>query len=99
MAEWIGGVDAENGHFTGEKREFLKCELHRALVRMTLDIGIELRVGEMAVEDVALELGDVDAIGGETAQRLVERRRHRAHLEDETGDDRALGWIWVDRFT
>ena len=54
---------------------------------MAVDIGVELRDGEGAVDDIAFELGDVDAVGGEAAQRLVERRRHAAHPEDEAGDD------------
>ena len=46
---------------------------------MALDIGVELGRGERAADHVAFELGHVDAVGGEAAQRLVERRRHVAH--------------------
>ena len=56
---------------------------------MALDVGIELRRGEAAAQHVALELRHVDAVGGEAAHRLVERRRHVAHAEDEGGDDQA----------
>ena len=50
---------------------------------------------ERALELVALELGHVDAVGGEAAHRLVERGRHVAHAEDEGGDDRAVAGLGV----
>ena len=59
------------------------------VVGMAIDIGIELRGEEIAVDHVAFELGHVDAVGGKAAHRLVERRRHVAHAEDEGGDQRA----------
>ena len=55
---------------------------------MAVDLGIELRRGELAFEHVALELGHVDAVGGEAAQRLVERRRQVADAEHEGRHDR-----------
>ena len=57
---------------------------------MALDIGIELGRGERALEHVALELGHVDAVGGEAAQRLVERGRDVAHLEHEGREHRPV---------
>ena len=60
--------------------------------RVPLDVGVEHRGVERALELIALELRHVDAIGGEAAQRLVERGRHVAHAEDEGRDDRRLVW-------
>src|SRR4029077_14771528 len=57
---------------------------------MAFDVGIELRGEEIALDHVALELGHVDAVGGEAAERLVERGRHVAHPEQERGDDGAV---------
>ena len=62
----------------------------RPVVGMAVDIGQELRRGELAVDHVALELGHVDAVGGEAAQRLVERGRHVADAEDEGRDGRPV---------
>ena len=58
---------------------------------MAVDVGEEARRGEFAVDHVAFELGHVDAIGGEAAERLVERRRHVAHAEDEGRHGRGRG--------
>ena len=55
---------------------------------MAFDISIELGCGETAAELITLQLGHVDPVGGKTAHRLVERRRHVAHPEDETGNYR-----------
>ena len=44
----------------------------------------------MAVDHVALQLGHVDAVGGEAAERLVERGRQVADVEDERRDDRPV---------
>ena len=52
---------------------------------MAFDLGIELRLLEMRARQVTLQLDDVDAVGGETAERLVERRRHALHAEQESG--------------
>src|SRR5258708_39855750 len=75
VAERMRRIDAEDGQFLGEEGEFLKREHQRAVVGMALDVGIELRGEEIATDHVALELGHVDAVGGEAAQRLVERGR------------------------
>ena len=49
---------------------------------MAFDMGVKQRRREGA-ELVALQLGHVDAVGGEAAHRLVERGRHVADAEDE----------------
>ncbi len=89
LPEFARGVDAEDAQVVGEEGEFLQRELQRAVVGVAFDVGVELGGGEGAVELVALQLGHVDAVGGEAAHRLVERGRHVAHAEDEGGDDRA----------
>ena len=55
---------------------------------MAVDIGVELRGGEIAVDHVAFQLGHVDAVGGEAAERLVERGRKVAHPENKSRHQR-----------
>ena len=74
----------------GEEGEFLQRQRQVAVGRVALDIGIELGGEELAVELVGLELGHIDAVGGEAAHRLVERGGNVAHAEDKGGDDLAL---------
>src|SRR5260221_1772237 len=56
---------------------------------MTLDIRIELRGEEVALDHVAFELCHVDAVGRKAAERLVECGGHVAHPKQERGNDRA----------
>ena len=86
-------VDAEDVELLGEEGELLQREHQRAVVRVALDVGVELRGEEVAADHVALELGHVDAVGGEAAHRLVERGRHVAHAEHEGGDDLAVAGL------
>src|SRR5579883_1437377 len=88
-AEGMRGIDAEYLHLLGEEGELLKCQHQLAIFRVTFDVGVELGGEEIALDHVALELGHVDAVGGEAAQRLVERGRHIAHAEQECGDNRS----------
>src|SRR5689334_24981976 len=67
----------------GEEVELLERQLQAALLGMALDLGVELRLLEMRAAEIAFQLDDVDAVGGEAAQRLVERRRHALHAEQE----------------
>ena len=69
----------------GEEAELLERQLQAALLGMALDLGIELRLLETRAGEIALELHDVDAVGGKAAQRLVERGRHALHAEQEGG--------------
>ena len=55
----------------------------RRVLGMAVDVGEELRRGELALDHVALQLGHVDAVGREAAERLVERGGHVAHAEDK----------------
>src|SRR5436189_768296 len=72
--EGIGREGAERLELLGEERELLERELQAALLGMALDFGIELRLLEMRAGEIAFQLDDVDAVGREAAQRLVERR-------------------------
>src|SRR5471032_2846080 len=63
--------------------QLLERQLHVALLDVAFDLGIELRLLEMRAGAIALELHDVDAVGRDTAQRLVERGRHALHAEQE----------------
>ena len=56
---------------------------------MAIDVGVELGREEIAVDHVAFELGHVDAVGGEAAERLVERGGQVAHPENKSGDQRS----------
>src|SRR5436189_832501 len=85
----MSGIDAENLHLLGVEREFLEREYQVAMLGMSLDIRIELRGEEVALNHVAFQLAHVDAIGREATESLVQRGRHIAHPEHERGDRRA----------
>ena len=67
-----------------------RARARAAGLRVAVDVGEELRRGEFALDHVAFELGHVDAVGGEAAERLVERRRHVAHAKDESRHHRPV---------
>src|SRR5690242_3402486 len=79
-------VDAEHRVLLGEEAELLERKLDVRIVGMALDVGIELRGEEVALDHVAFELGHVDPVGGEAAKGLVKRGRDVADLEDEGGE-------------
>src|SRR5580704_12359244 len=85
LPEGVRRVDAEDAQFLGEEVQLLEREGKPAVVGMPIDIGIELGGEETALDHVALELGHVDAVGGEPAERLVERGGHVAHLKQKGG--------------
>ncbi len=88
----MGRIGAQALDVVGEESQLLEGIPQRRLLRMADHLGVELRLIEARV-DVALELDHVDAVGGEAAEGLVQRRRHVAYLEQEAGDHRALvGW-------
>src|SRR5579871_5834041 len=72
-AELARRIDAEHLDLAAEEPELLEREAHRALVGMAVGVGVELGGREMAADHVALELGQIDAVGREAAERLVER--------------------------
>src|SRR5258708_15069945 len=80
-AEGMRRVDAQDGELLGEEGELLERELQVGIVRVALDVGVELGREEIALDHVALELGHVDSVGGEAPERLVERGRDIADLE------------------
>src|SRR5262249_12562837 len=82
-SERVRVVNSENLEMAGEELELFQRQREVAIVRMAFDIGVELRREEVALDHVALELGHVDAVGGEATQRLVERGRDIAHLKHE----------------
>src|SRR5262245_3586495 len=90
LAERVCGIDAEDAQLLGEERQRLQRKHQPAVVRMALDVGVELCGEEIALDHVAFELGHVDAVGGEPAERLVERGWHVLHPEHESRDDFAL---------
>src|SRR6516164_3641782 len=80
-AQRVGGVDAEDLDLAREELELLERQGQRAVFGVRLDICIKLSRRKGTADHVALELGHVDAIGGEPAQGLVERGRHVADTE------------------
>src|SRR5271166_5869095 len=82
-------IDAENLHFLGVEGELLEGKDDVAVLRVALDIGIELGREKVALDHVAFELRHIDAVGREAAERLVQRRRNVANPEQKGGDDRA----------
>ena len=82
------GIDADDAEFAREEFQFLQRKGEALVVGMAVDVGIELRGEEIAVDHVAFELGHVDAVGGEAAHRLVERGGQVAHPENKSGDQR-----------
>src|SRR5438067_8673237 len=89
LAEPVFRINAKNFQRFWLRDEFklLQRQLKRALLRMTLAISIKLRGGKAAIDHVAFQLGHVDAVGGEAAERLIQRRRNVAHLKYESADD------------
>src|SRR5262245_47648266 len=70
--EGMDGEASERFELLREELEFLQSQRKPALLRMALDLGVELRLLEMWSREIAFELHDVDAVGGKSAQRLVE---------------------------
>src|SRR3954464_11071768 len=81
--ERVRRIDAQDLHFLGVERKLLEREDQVALFGVALDIRVELGGEESAINHVALELGHVDAVGGETAKRLVNRRLYVTHPKQE----------------
>src|SRR5919202_5409663 len=71
-AERTRRIDAQDLQLRREKGQFLESEAQAPVLRMALHVGIELGGEELAFELIRLELGHVDAVGGEAAERLVE---------------------------
>src|ERR1700723_959690 len=86
LAEFVARIDAEDAQRLRlrDELQLFEREFERAVPRMTLHVGIELRGGEAAANHVAFQLGHVDAVGGKAAQRLVQRGRDIAHLENKS---------------
>ena len=63
---------------------------HALVIGTALNVGVEFGCGKAAVAQVAFELGHVDAIGGEAAERLEQSSGHIAHGESEAGHHRAV---------
>ena len=96
MTGGMGVIGAEDFHLAGIVVEVLEGQLHMGLIGVPLDIGVELGLGELAVDHEAFQPRHVDAVGGEAAQRLVDGGGHVAHVKDKTGDDRPLGGIGIE---
>src|SRR5436305_10985435 len=70
-AERMTGIDADDAELAREELQLFQRERQAPVVGVTVDVGVKLRGEEVAVDHVAFELGHVDAVGGEAAQRLV----------------------------
>src|SRR5262245_46468785 len=60
-AERVRRVDAEDLERAGKEGELLERQLEASVLRVALDVGVELRGEEIALDHVALELRHVDA--------------------------------------
>src|SRR6202011_6173692 len=87
-AEQITGIEPDNAEFAREEFQFLQREGEVLVLGMAIDVGVELRGEEIAVDHVAFQLRHVDAVGGEAAHCLVERGGKVAHPENKRGDQR-----------
>src|ERR1700752_2263094 len=70
-AQRMGGVDPEDLDLARKERELLEGQRQRTVFGMGLEIGVELGRREGGSDHVALDLGHVDAVGGEPTQRFV----------------------------
>ena len=75
------GIGSEYLELGAEELQLIEGVVDVGVGGMTFDFCVELRHSEVRIDDVALELGDVDTVRGETTERLVERRRDAAYLE------------------
>src|SRR2546421_10682578 len=89
LPERMPGIDADDTKLAREELQFLQRKSEALVLGMAVDVGIELRGGEFAVDHVAFQFRHVDAVGGETAERLVERGRQVAYPENKSGDQRS----------
>ena len=80
------GIDAEHADFFAVERELLKRAGQSCAVGVAVDIGEELRRRERAADHVAFELGHVDPVRREAAERLVKSGRNVADAEHEGRD-------------
>src|SRR6516164_11189233 len=89
IAEPVPRIDAKYLQRFRLRHEFelFQRQFERALFRMALDIDVKLRRREAAIDHIAFQLGHIDAVGGEPAKGLVQRRRNVAHLKDKSSDD------------
>jgi len=97
VAERVGGVGAEQAHLVREEGQLLERQLEVPVLGVAFHIGVELGRAEAAADHVAFQPCHVDAVGRETAQRLVQRRRHVTHPEHKAGDQRAGSALAGDR--
>src|SRR3546814_2871124 len=67
--------------------------LHAGVVLTALGVDVELRRRERAVDDVALQLGQVDTIRREAAERLVQGGRNAADPEHHGGHARPVAGL------
>src|SRR6202171_1751153 len=86
--ERMAGINTDNAEFAREEFQFLQREGEVLVLGMAIDVGVELRGEEIAVDHVAFQLRHVDAVGGEAAHCLVERGGKVAHPENKRGDQR-----------
>ena len=82
-AEWMRGIDADDAQFLREEFQFFQREGKIPVVRVAIDVGVELRRKEISLDHVAFQLGHVDAVGRKPAHRLVERGGKVADAEDK----------------
>ncbi len=95
-SEGVLGVGAEHFELGAKELQLVEGVTHVRVGRVALDFGVKLGNGEACVDDIAFELGDVDAVGCESTQRFVKRCRDTAYLKNEARHAGAVARIGLD---
>jgi hypothetical protein len=102
------GIGPDDMHIAAVEAQFLHCALHGQAFRVAFDLGIKGCRIEIAIAHIGLDLHQIQAIGGKTAQSLIEGGRQAAHLKDKAGEAgfrglwqlvgiRRIGWRHQDK--
>src|SRR3546814_2833030 len=76
-------IGSQQAHPLGLESQLVERIVDRWIARLADDIGVEFGRREAAAALIAFELGHVDAVGREAAERLVERGGRSAEHTSE----------------
>src|SRR5215469_769613 len=76
VAERMRRVDTQYRQFLGEEGKLFQRKHERSIVRMALNVRVELRGEEVAADHIAFELRHIHAVGRKAAERFVKCGRH-----------------------
>ena len=86
LPERTGGVGAEHVQFVGEKAQFVKSVLKSGTGGVGFYFHVKTGGNEPAVNLIAFQFGEVDAVGGKAAERFVQRGGNRFDPEHAGGE-------------